>query len=190
MVNITSESTKIYLVTNCFNIPNKVYIGKTINSRETSHKRTYGGNIIYIIIDGVNSLDSKDWKPLECFWIEQFRQWGFDVQNKNGGGGGLQFCSDETKLKMSISRQNLSKKTKNQISNSNKGKKFTEEHKLKISVSKQNISEETRSKISIGHIGLKHNDETKLIIRDKLKGSKRSEETKLKMSISAKARKR
>jgi hypothetical protein len=34
--------TKIYLVENCYGDPNKVYIGKTINSRELNHKKTYG----------------------------------------------------------------------------------------------------------------------------------------------------
>ena len=69
------ESTKIYLVTNCYGDPNKVYIGKEkfpkkSHSREYCHKLVYGNNIIFTYIDEVNSLDSNDWKPLECFWIE------------------------------------------------------------------------------------------------------------------------
>jgi hypothetical protein len=47
-------------------------------------------------------LHRKDWTPLECFWIEQFRQWGFEIQNPNPkGGGGPEFHSEETKLKLS-----------------------------------------------------------------------------------------
>lgn len=82
------EITQIYLVKNCYNDPNKVYIGKSCGSRKSPHKKTFGTNIVYTYIDSINSLDKKDWKPLESYWIEQFRQWGFEVQNKNEGGGG------------------------------------------------------------------------------------------------------
>jgi hypothetical protein len=94
--------TKIYLVENCFGDPNKVYIGKTKNCRELPHKITYGEKIIYNYIDEVNSLDYKDWEPLESYWIEQFRQWGFEVMNYNKkGGNGVEFHTQETKDKMS-----------------------------------------------------------------------------------------
>ena len=59
--------TKIYLVTNCFGDSSKVYIGKTKNSRETDHKKTYGQDIEYIYIDEINSLKREDWEPLETF---------------------------------------------------------------------------------------------------------------------------
>lgn len=103
MINITTsqELTKIYLVTNCYGDPNKVYIGKTINNfRESNHRRKFGKDIIFTYIDQVESLDSKDWKPLECFWIEYFRQLGFNLQNKNKGGGGSGFHTQETRNKI------------------------------------------------------------------------------------------
>lgn len=84
--------TKIYLVTNCYNNSNKVYIGKTISSREAAHRRTYGPNITYNYIDEIQSINRKDWEKLETYWIEQFRQWGFKIVNKRKkGGGGLEF---------------------------------------------------------------------------------------------------
>lgn len=84
--------TKIYLVTNCYDNPNKVYIGKTISSREAAHKRTYGANIIYTYIDEIQSINRRDWEKIETYWIEQFKQWGFEVVNKRKkGGGGLEF---------------------------------------------------------------------------------------------------
>lgn len=93
MINIqeTSQITKIYLVTNCYGDPNKIYIGKTKSCRKSKHQRTYGKQITYDYIDEINSLHSRDWKPLECFWIEYFRFLGFDIQNKNKGGGGVSF---------------------------------------------------------------------------------------------------
>ncbi len=93
--------TKIYLVTNCYCDPNKVYIGKTINSRENDHKKTYGQQIVYTYIDNIDSLNRKDWEPIESYWIEQFRQWGFEVVNqRKKGGGGPEFQTEESKRKI------------------------------------------------------------------------------------------
>lgn len=99
--------TKIYLVTNCYNDPNKVYIGKTTTSRKSKHKYTYGNQITYDYIDEISSVYRKDWEPLETYWIEQFRQWGFEVVNKNKkGGGGTEFVSEETKEKLRKPKSN------------------------------------------------------------------------------------
>lgn len=101
------NTTKIYLVTNCFGDPNKVYIGKTKNSREADHKRIYGSQIIYTYIDEVNSLKYEDWEPIESYWIEQFKQWEFDVLNENKGGGGPITHSEEVKNKMRKSKPHI-----------------------------------------------------------------------------------
>jgi hypothetical protein len=136
-------------VTNCYNNPNWVYIGKTINSRKSSHKKTFGENIIYSEIDEINSLDKKDWKYLETYWINQFRAWGFEVLNENEGGGGPITHSQKTKEKMSKTRKgkSLPELHRNKISKSKKGcsvwskdKKFSEEHKDKISKAKKGKS--------------------------------------------------
>ena len=55
--------TKIYLVTNCYGDPNKIYIGKTKNDRYPAHRKTYGELITYDYIDEVNSLNYKIWQP-------------------------------------------------------------------------------------------------------------------------------
>jgi len=87
MINITY----IYLVENCFNDPNKIYIGKTKNpkDRKYHHNKKYGKYISYNIIDQIYSLEHKDWKPIETMWIQSFIGWGFDVINekKEGGSG-------------------------------------------------------------------------------------------------------
>jgi hypothetical protein len=98
--------TRIYLVEKCYGDPNKVYIGKTKNSRIQPHKAKYGKNIIYTIIDQINSLNHKEWKPLESYWIEQFRQWGFELMNINKNGGqGPGVYSEESKNKMRKKRK-------------------------------------------------------------------------------------
>lgn len=114
--------TKIYLVENCYGDPNKVYIGKTINSRESNHKKTYGNYIKYTFIDEINSFFRKDWEPLETYWIEQFKAWGFEIVNKRKKGGmGPEF----------LSRESRNKKSKSML-----GKTHSKETCLKMSLSK------------------------------------------------------
>lgn len=109
-VIIGKKITKIYLVTNCYGDPNKVYIGKTKNCRKNDHIKIFGKDIIYTFVDEISSLYSKDWKPLECFWIEYFKFLGFEVQNKNEGGGGSLFNDEKSilnKLKKSNSKKDI-----------------------------------------------------------------------------------
>ena len=91
----------IYLVENCFDCPNKVYVGKTKSSRKADHKRKFGYNIIYTVIDEITNVN---WKIIESMWIHQFKAWGFDVQNKNDGGGGPLRRTDES-IKNQIAKQ-------------------------------------------------------------------------------------
>jgi hypothetical protein len=106
MINIT----KIYLVTNIDNDPNKVYIGKTKNlSRKADHKRKFGKQITFDYIDEIDSLEYKDWQPVESYWIEQFKQWGFMIVNNNNGGGGPITHTAESRKKMSYLKPYLYK---------------------------------------------------------------------------------
>ena len=132
--------TLIYLITNIENDPNKIYIGKTINliRRNQEHYKTYGKQININVIDEINSLSRKEWMFLENFWMEQFRQWGFQLVNINKkGGGGPEFRSESTKLKISIANskpkpegfgkilsliQKGKKKPKTSLANKNKKK--------------------------------------------------------------------
>lgn len=126
MINIT----KIYLVTNIDNDPNKVYIGKTKTrwGRESKHKLKYGSQITFNYIDEVNSLKYEDWEPLETYWIGQFKQWGFTVVNKRKkGGSGPEYWTKEQKEKHRMSRPGSgpkyrSEEDKQRISKGNKGK--------------------------------------------------------------------
>jgi hypothetical protein len=142
------NTTYIYLITNIDNDPNTIYIGKTKNNtRESNHKRRFGSQIIFNYIDKVNSLNCKEWMPLESYWIEQFTAWGFKLINKNKGGNGPSFRTEDEKQK---------------ISKSNKGRKLSLETKYKMKLAKINRpsnkkgkkeSIETRNKKSISKIG-------------------------------------
>lgn len=136
--NVT-KTIKIYLVTNCYNDPNKVYIGKTKNDREKNHQHKFGEQIEYCYIDEINSLDYKDWEPLETYWIEQFKAWGFKIMNKRKkGGSGPTIQSEETKLKISkaLKGKIINEDTKQKMSKAHLGKKDSLETKIKKSLSK------------------------------------------------------
>lgn len=130
------NTTQIYLVTNCYGDPNKVYIGKEKtnikNIRKYNHRRTYGKQIEFDYIDEINSLKREDWEPLESFWIQYFKFLGFEIINKRKkGGNGPEFQTIETKLKIGKSKLGnkyalgkiKSQEVKSQISNSLIGKK-------------------------------------------------------------------
>jgi len=139
-------------------LDNKVYIGKTINikHRESAHKKTFGYNIKLTIIDKIESLDRKDWKPLEIKWIQYYKDLGYNIVNKNKGGGGPEFVTNETKIK--IGNKNKCPKPegfKEKISLSLKGRKWksnyicTEKHKESIrKANSKPKSKETKKKIS------------------------------------------
>jgi len=164
--------TKIYLVTNCFGDPNKVYIGKTKNSRKKEHKSTYGNQIEYDYIDQVNSLDSKIWRPIETYWIQQFKAWGFEVLNsQKEGGSGVEFHTEEAKLK---------------ISKAKKGHKYSIEHNEKISkaLKGKTRTEEQKLKMSKSHLGKhKHTEESKLKIKNSLIGRPKPKGTGAKIAL-------
>jgi group I intron endonuclease len=167
MINITS----IYLIEGIDNSPYKVYIGKTKGSRKYAHKHTFGSNITYTIIDLISSLDRKDWEPLESYWIEQFKAWGFKVVNKNKGGGGPITHDETTKNKMSLIKNGIKrpKYIGEKISKSNIGNK-----KIRIKQRKDKgipKSIETRSKMSISKLGKPSTNPKKPILQYDLKGN-------------------
>jgi hypothetical protein len=119
------NTTKIYLVTNIDNSPNKVYIGKTSanNTRKYNHQKTFGKQIDYSYIDEIYSTKCEDWKWVETYWIQQFIEWGFEVVNsKKTGGSGMNFGYKQTPTQIEkrfkdLDWESIGKK----ISNSSKG---------------------------------------------------------------------
>ena len=92
------KNTKIYLVTNCYDDPTKVYIGKTVNSsRKNDHKRKYGYNINFYILEEIKGTNRDLWKPRESYWIQYYINLGFKLQNKQlNGGSGVEYHTEET----------------------------------------------------------------------------------------------
>jgi hypothetical protein len=156
-------STKIYLVSNIDNDPNKIYIGKTKKCRKNDHKRKYGQQIEYTIINEVNSEVKKEWTPIESYWIEQFKVWGFNVINKNLGGGGPSHRTKESISnqieRMLGSKQSIETCKKRSESTKGKPKPLDFSKKLK----NRKYSQETLDKMRLAKLGKPSNRKGKTI---------------------------
>lgn len=95
--NVTTK-IKIYYIHRGDNVP--FYIGKTstsFNKRIYSHKKNFGENIV---MEELDIISKDEWKFWESYWIEQFKSWGFNLKNKNKGGGGIVKHSLKSREKM------------------------------------------------------------------------------------------
>jgi hypothetical protein len=121
--------TKIYILERD-GVP--FYVGKAKNPirRKHKHYNTYGTNIKLEIIDEV-----EDWKFWESYWIEQFKCWGFKLENKNNGGGGPSSYTEEQKQKMRKPRPGSGEKISKTLKERNHSQYYTDEVKTKISKS-------------------------------------------------------
>lgn len=103
------------------------YVGKSVNPKSRcvcKHRANFGLNTQFEVID---ETINKEWKFWETHYIALFKTWGFNLKNKNKGGGGANIgvkFSEERNRKISIANKGKS--------HSNKGRPFTEEHKAKI----------------------------------------------------------
>lgn len=159
---------------------NQAYVGRTrdIDRRKAEHRfynRFIGWE--HSVIDSVDSDRREDWAPLEIYWIEQFRQWGYLLKNTTKGGDGMIYQSDQTKSKMSATLKGKPKSSEHiaNISAALKGRTLSEEHIAKLSAAGKNRthSEESKSKMSAARKGKP--------------GRIQSEETKAKLSAARKA---
>ena len=145
------------------NIP--FYVGKTKNpkSRKADWLREYKDSISFNIIDEVNK---ESWKFWECYWIEQLKGWGFDLINKNKGGGGLEKHSDE--IIELIRKQKIGKKQNRTKVRKDKGTKRIKKPGIKIGSPKGwKMSKEVRKTKNQKQIGKsKHTVETKIKFAD------------------------
>jgi len=135
------------------NVPFYVGKAKDFTRRKHKHVQTYGCGIVFYVIDKV---EENNWKFWECYWIEQFKQWGFNLLNKNKGGGGPERHKEEIKVKMKKPRkkgtgekisktlreknhsQYYTQEIKNKISNGNKiAKPFSKEHIKNMGIAKR-----------------------------------------------------
>jgi len=114
------------------NIP--FYVGKTNNptDRLKNHKKKLGNNNITLVV--IDNINDDEWKFWESYWIHQFKSWGFNLTNKNKGGGGPERYTEEQKQKM---RKPKPKGFGEKISKYQKGsiKPRSEQHRINLSKS-------------------------------------------------------
>lgn len=144
MINITY----IYLITNIDNNPNKVYVGKSqdIVRRESFHRRRFGYQITFNIIDKVHSFERSEWKPIECKWINYYKNLGYRVINKNEGGNGVGFHTEQTKDKLRKPKSNEWKQNMKGIRGPQPNMKKPKNHGEKISKALKNKPKPSRYK--------------------------------------------
>jgi group I intron endonuclease len=135
---------KIYVLKDKNNVP--FYIGKSNDPshRFYSHSKKYGKDIF---LETIDEVENDKWKFWEQYWICQFKAWGFNLLNKNKGGGG----PDKGRILRPKDQE-----WKNKIGAANKGKPKSSECKQKMSISRLHKPS--------NFLGKTHSDVTKKII--------------------------
>ena len=119
-----------------------LYIGKTKNLlkiREAQHKKRLNKEISIFELD---YIDDNEWKFWEKHYISLFRSWGFKLENKNKGGGGLSSHTEESLQKMRGKQHpgtsnKLKGRSRPDVSKRLKGKNLNNITKQKISKNKK-----------------------------------------------------
>lgn len=131
-------------------------------------------------VDIIDIVYIADWKYWEMFWIEQFKNWGFELKNGTSGGEGV-IMTDEIKEKLRLAH--LGKKN---------GRPSDETiEKIRAKLKGRTMSDDLRKKMSIGRTGIKYSIEEKQKMKGRpspMKGKtfKHTEEAKQKIRDNAK----
>jgi len=99
----------------------------------------------------------------EIYWIQHFKQQGFDLTNMTSGGDGVPNLTLESRLRMSLSKRGKghpqTEETRIKISNTRKERNITPSvkarHKMRLAKLGKSVSQETRQKISSSSKGKK-----------------------------------
>ena len=136
--------TKIYILER-----DKVpfYVGKTLQEIQDRFY-THGNKKRDSKIIEIDCVNDDEWRFWESWYIELFKSWGFNLENKNNGGGGRGpgwISSSERNNKIKQSLKNHSKHytedVRKRISTGNKKPKpFTDEHKINMGIAKRKIA--------------------------------------------------
>ena len=116
-----------------------IYIGKTtgFSVRLHYHRKRFGKDITWYFIDEVGD---DEWKFWEKHYISLFKSWGFELKNKNNGGGGPTQYSEEIRKKISEKKTgmkyNMTIEGRNSKSEKLTGRKFSNETCMLISLKK------------------------------------------------------
>jgi hypothetical protein len=101
------------------------YVGKTIQKtrkRLLNHRKRLKDDSIEIL--EIDNVEDNKWKFWEEYYILLFKSWGFRLENKNNGGGGIERHSINSKklISLKLTGTKRTNETKNKISKSMMGK--------------------------------------------------------------------
>lgn len=133
--------TKIYVLERS-NIP--FYIGKTIQEIKDRYY-THGSRKTDSEIIEIDCVGDNDWRFWESWYIELYKSWGFELDNKNNGGGGrgpgwVSTPERNNKIKLSMINHSryYTEDVRNKISEGNKiPKPFSDEHIQNMGIAKR-----------------------------------------------------
>lgn len=206
------------------------YVGKTkhkLADRLSGHLKERHSNrrtvwIARCMADGyvpaiveIQRASADDWQKWECYWIEMFREAGYDLVNGTAGGDGLhdptpevrdkigavaagRKLSEDWRAKISAGMKNHkhfgrrpSAETRAKMSLARMGHSFSQVSQQKMSKKAKNRSAETRLKIAIAHTGLRPSEATRQKMSESAKRrAPASPDTRRKISAYWKGRKR
>ena len=131
------EYTKIYYLHKGDNIP--FYVGKSKRylERFENHKQVFGSDIKMEIISEVIN-----WRRWEKYYIKKYKDLGYQLENKNKGGGGPEFTSQETRDKISKAIKEYHKTHSHPNKGktmAHKGKPLSKEHIAKIKANRGHL---------------------------------------------------
>jgi len=171
--------TFIYYLHRGDNLP--FYVGKSNNpfsQRLHRHKLKFGEDTQ---IETLDEISKKEWVFWEKYWISQFITWGFVLENKNHGGGGINGFELLGKKHSEKTKQLMSSLKKGKPSN-RKGKPCSEIHKQKLSKS---MKDKNSSPLKGIHY---HTEKSKKLISKIHKGKEISQKQKLAISKTQKGK--
>lgn len=133
------------------------YIGKTKKSKLEYRYSPQQGRGTEFDLELIDEVPNDEWRFWESYWIEQFKAWGFQLENKNNGGGGLDKHKDEVKKR--IGEKNSIPKPLISINKKNHPCYLAPDFGEKISLAKQKsgfkYSDESKLKMRLSKLGMK-----------------------------------
>ena len=133
------------------------YIGKTTKSKLEYRYSPQQGRGTEFDLELIDEVLNNEWRFWESYWISQFKAWGFQLENKNSGGGGLDTHTEE--VRKCIGEKNTGPNPLISQSKTNHPCYSDPTFSQKISEGKQKsgfkYSEESKQKMSLAKIGMK-----------------------------------
>lgn len=134
--------------------------------------KTRGARPVMVVIETISNSDDNDWQERERYWIEHYRALGEPITNLDSGGNGGKLQAEETKEKLRNANtgKKRSEETRRRISISKQNPSEETREKLRRARLGKPQSEETKRKRAESRIGHKHSPET----IEKLKAARRA----------------